>query len=211
MKCCSTGVRGRVGVTKASLRTFEQIPEGKWEVSHRGAWKSFPNGERLQLPRPARVVGAQGKECMEVTRSRSSNTTSLGRTSGRGNDAERGGGRERNSTWFSLKTTPPAAVPRVNRGSRVEAGKPLESCRLHGDNGSQMKAGQLEVTTVWLWLYWEAELTEVLPPVTCWSQQLGSEQSFAKWNQQLRHSVKYSYWLLWFTHLNTYYNILKIH
>ena len=38
MKCCSTGVGGRVGgVTKTSLRTFQQIPEGKWEVSHRGA------------------------------------------------------------------------------------------------------------------------------------------------------------------------------
>lgn len=45
----------------------------------------------------ARVVGAQGKECVQVTGSRSSNTTSLGRASGRGNDTERGGGRERNS------------------------------------------------------------------------------------------------------------------
>ena len=158
-------------------------------------------------------MGAQRKECVEVTRSRSSNTTSLGRTSGHGNDAERGGERERNSVWFSLKTTRPAAVLRVNnRGSRVEAGKPLESCRLHGDNGSRMKVDQLEkVTVVWLRLYWEAELTEMLPPVACWTRQLGSEQSFAEWNQQLRHLVKYSYWLLLFTHLNTYYNISKIH
>lgn len=45
----------------------------------------------------ARVVGAQGKECVEVVGSRSSNTTSLGRALVRGNDAERGGGRKRNS------------------------------------------------------------------------------------------------------------------
>ena len=37
MKCCSTGVRGGVGVAKAALRIFEQTPEGKGEVSHRGA------------------------------------------------------------------------------------------------------------------------------------------------------------------------------
>ena len=78
----------------------------------------------------------------------------MGRASGNGDDAERGGGRERNSVLFSLKTTRPAAVLRMNRGSRVEAGKPLESCRLHGGNGSWMKVDQLEeVTMVWLWLY----------------------------------------------------------
>lgn len=79
----------------------------------------------------------------------------MGRASGHGDDAERGGGRERNSVLFSLKTTRPAAVLRMNnRGSRAEAGKPLESCRLHADNGSWMKVDQLEeVTMVWLWLY----------------------------------------------------------
>lgn len=61
----------------------------------------------------------------EVTRSRVATWPH-----GAGHAAKWGGRHEKNSMWFRLKRTPLAVVLRVdNRGSRVEAGRPLESCR----------------------------------------------------------------------------------
>lgn len=55
-----------------------------------------------------------------------------------------------------------------------------------------MKAGQLEVTTVWLWLYWEAELTEVLPPDhNSWARNKALQNEINSWGIQLNIPIDY--------------------
>ena len=75
---------------------------------------------------------------------------------------------------IGLKTTPPAAVLRVNnRESRGEAGKPLESFRLHGENGSRVKVDQLEKASMVRLLRGGAD--RGVTTITCRSRQRGSE------------------------------------
>lgn len=69
-----TGVGGGVGSRESWSENIQAEPEGKWEVSHMGVWRSFPNGEEQQLWGPrvwvlknkkkASVLGAQGKGSM---------------------------------------------------------------------------------------------------------------------------------------------------
>lgn len=101
-----------------------------------------------------------------------------------------GGRIERDSVWFRFKRNLLAAVLIVDsKGSKADAGwpggRPLESFS-HCDDWGLIQVVPLEVM-MWFWLHWKAELRWqcCYQSVTCWLRLLGSESSYAGWNQQL--------------------------